>query len=67
MGILASVGGYVDGGPGEDGEINPMPTEHHHTMYFDLSDIGAVSGGGAASGSTGNMEITGTGRPGLGR
>ena len=64
--IPATSSCYVIRGPVGGGYVRPLPPEHHHSKYHDLSDIGAVSGGGAAARRAGIMEMVGTGRPRLG-
>ena len=63
--IPTSGGGNVDRGPGGGGDICPSPPEHHRPIYHDSSDIGAVSGGGAASGSVDSTYMVVTGMPGI--
>ena len=41
----------VGDGPGEYGYVCPTPPKKYIPIYHNLSDIGAVTGGGAAAGS----------------
>ena len=52
--------GNVVVGYGGGGAVRPPPPEHHRRTYHDLSDIGTVSGGGAASGSAGSTDMVRT-------
>ena len=61
MGVLAIGGGHFGSRPGLGLDARPLPPEHHHPIHHDSSNIGAVSGGGAASRSAGRTEMVGTG------
>ena len=66
MGLSTIDRGDVGGGPGGGEDIHPPPPKHHIPIYSNSSDIGAVSGGGAETRRTGNQEMLGAGRIGLG-
>ena len=63
--LYATSGGNVDGMTGGGGEIHPLLSEHHCTIYTESSDIGSVSGGRAVSVSAGSTYIVGKVRYGI--
>ena len=62
MVISAPDGGDIGYRPGGGGDICPPLTEHHFTIHCDSTDIAAVYGGGAASGSAGSKDMVVKGR-----
>ena len=54
--------GDVGGGPGRGGYVCHLTPKQYIPIYSESSDIGAVSGGGAATGNTGDQEMVGAGR-----
>ena len=56
--IVPAIGNDTgNSGPGGGGDILPPAPEHDCSLCNDLSDIGAVSGGGAAAGGAGSIEM----------
>ena len=66
MGVSTIGRGDVCGGPVGGGNIDPASTKYYSPIYRNLSDIGAVSGGGVAIGSAVGQEVVGSGRIGIG-
>ena len=62
MGVYTIGGGDVGGGPGGGRYVCNTPPKHYSSIYRDSSDIGAVTGGGAATGSVGGQYMVGEGR-----
>ena len=65
MGVYTIGGGDVGGGPGGVRYVCNTPPKHYSSIYRYSSDIGAVTGGGAATGSADGHEMVGSGRVGL--
>ena len=59
MGLPPPGGGYQGGGGSESQDIGPPETEYGRTIHFDLTDSGALRGGGAAAGDTGPTAMVG--------
>ena len=64
---VSTVGRSNDrGGTGGGGDVRPTPPKHYIPIYRNLSNIGAVSGGGLETRSMGDRYMVGAGRIGIG-
>ena len=66
MVIHASVVCYAISSPVRSGDVRTLLSEHHHPIYRDSPNIGAVSGGRAISGSVVEIKMVVTKRSRLG-
>ena len=66
MGVYNVVRDNAGGGPGGGGDVWSMPKKHYRPIYPKSYDIGAVSGGRAATRSAGDQYMVGLGMIGLG-
>ena len=61
--IERNLGSGNDGsGVGGGGDVCHTPPEYRHPVYCNSYDTGAMSGGGATSGSAGDTELVGSDR-----